>query len=255
MHHNLLVFRGKAANHDYFRCNIMLESGCEIICISKAYANKLQLPSERVALRAELWDGTLLPMERGSEVLNIKIGNAEIMIRPYIVDLTSYDIILGKSWLATHNPHIDWRKNCMLLNLNGKNYTLDAEAPEQRVSRPRDLLSSKQIVRIARKNQSYLYHVVVKPAGKDEAVNASAEPAKQTPELKKVLNEFKDVFPDELPDGLPPERTVQMRIELESETHPKMGPIYKLSRAELGELKRQVNELLSKGLIRPSISP
>ena len=48
---------------------------------------------------------------------------------------------------------------------------------------------------------------------------------------------------------------MQMRIELESETHPNMGPIYKLSRAELGELKRQVNELLSKGLIRPSISP
>ena len=34
-----------------------------------------------------------------------------------------------------------------------------------------------------------------------------------------------------------------------------MGPIYKLSRLELSEMKKQLDELLSKGLIRPSISP
>ena len=34
-----------------------------------------------------------------------------------------------------------------------------------------------------------------------------------------------------------------------------MGPIYKLSRLELSEMKKQLDQLLAKGLIRPSISP
>ena len=34
-----------------------------------------------------------------------------------------------------------------------------------------------------------------------------------------------------------------------------MGPIFKLSRLELSEMKKQLDELLAKGLIRPSINP
>ena len=34
-----------------------------------------------------------------------------------------------------------------------------------------------------------------------------------------------------------------------------MGPMYKLSRTEIDEVKKTIDELLIKGLIRPSISP
>ena len=49
-------------------------------------------------------------MERSSEVINNKIYDVDIFIRPYTVDLISYDIIFGKFWLAANNPDIDWRK-------------------------------------------------------------------------------------------------------------------------------------------------
>ena len=36
----------------------------------------------------------------------------------YITNLGKYDIILGKPWLAKHNPHIDWTENAVTFNSN-----------------------------------------------------------------------------------------------------------------------------------------
>jgi len=69
-----------------------------------------------------------------------------------------------------------------------------------------------------------------------------------------VVCEFPDVFPDDLP-GLPPDRDVEFKIELLPGTAPISRRLYRMPPNELAELKRQLNELLQKGLIRPSSSP
>jgi len=60
-----------------------------------------------------------------------------------------------------------------------------------------------------------------------------------------VVSEFVDVFPDEIP-GLPPKREFEFSIDLV----PGAGPIsttpYRMSLAELSELKKQIEELLEK---------
>ena len=66
--------------------------------------------------------------------------------------------------------------------------------------------------------------------------------------------EFPDVFPDDLP-GLPPDRDVEFKIELIPGTAPISRRPYRMPPNELAELKTQLNELLKKGLIRPSSSP
>ena len=74
-------------------------------------------------------------------------------------------------------------------------------------------------------------------------------------QLQQTLQEFKDVFPDQLPFGPPPRRTVDHEIDtLPGEAPPHKSP-YKLSTAELDELKRQIDVLLEQGWIRPSSSP
>ncbi len=70
---------------------------------------------------------------------------------------------------------------------------------------------------------------------------------------KEVLSKYEDVFPETVPPGLPPERSVEMKIDLESGS--KLGPIYNLSVLELTEMKKQVEEELGNGFIRPSVSP
>ena len=61
-------------------------------------------------------------------------------------------------------------------------------------------------------------------------------------------------FPNDIA-GLPPEREVESTIDLIPETEPISIPPYRMAPAELRELKAQLEELLSKGFIRPSISP
>ena len=69
-----------------------------------------------------------------------------------------------------------------------------------------------------------------------------------------VVCDFSDVFPDDLP-RLPLDREVEFKIELLPGTVPISRRPYRMPPNELAKLKTQLNELLKKGLIRPSSSP
>ena len=66
--------------------------------------------------------------------------------------------------------------------------------------------------------------------------------------------EFPDVFPEDLP-GLPPDRETEFTIEVAPGVAPTSIPPYRMTPPELQELKKQLQELLEKGYIRPSVSP
>ena len=69
-----------------------------------------------------------------------------------------------------------------------------------------------------------------------------------------IVKEFPDVFPYDI-SGLPPDREVKFTIDLIPGAEPISIRHYRMAPAELRELKAQLEELLSKGFIRPSISP
>ena len=69
-----------------------------------------------------------------------------------------------------------------------------------------------------------------------------------------MVRDYPDVFPEELP-GMPPDRDVEFIIDLLPGTGPIANRPYRMSVDELAELKKQLDELISKGYIRPSASP
>jgi hypothetical protein len=69
-----------------------------------------------------------------------------------------------------------------------------------------------------------------------------------------VVCDYPDVFPDELL-GMPPDQDIEFAIELQPGTAPISKRPYRMPPAELVELKKQLQELLDKGFIRPSTSP
>ena len=68
-----------------------------------------------------------------------------------------------------------------------------------------------------------------------------------------MVCEFLEVFPDEIPD-VPPEREFEFEIDLIPGTRPVSMAPYKMSESELSELKKQLEELLEKRFVRPSVS-
>nr|GFD48636.1 putative reverse transcriptase domain-containing protein [Tanacetum cinerariifolium] len=69
-----------------------------------------------------------------------------------------------------------------------------------------------------------------------------------------IVSKFPDVFPDELP-GIPPVHEVEFSIELiPGAEHISKAP-YRIAPIELKELKDQLQELLERGFIHPSVSP
>ncbi|GBG66583.1 hypothetical protein CBR_g64855 [Chara braunii] len=93
---------------------------------------------------------------------------------------------------------------------------------------------------------------------RDEAANFARQVSEPTeekptdPAISKLLEEFKDLT--EPPTGTVP-RPIQHRIEIEPGSRTPKGAMYRMSLRELEELRKQLNELLEKGWIRPSSSP
>lgn len=69
-----------------------------------------------------------------------------------------------------------------------------------------------------------------------------------------VVQEFSDVFPEDIP-RLQPKRSTDFTIELVPGAASVSKTPYWMSIRELTELKMQLQELLDKGYIRPSVSP
>lgn len=79
------------------------------------------------------------------------------------------------------------------------------------------------------------------------------ELGKITADVILVMCDFSDVFPEELP-GLPPQRNIKFTIEVYPGTKPIFITLYRMAPLELKELRKQLDELLSVGFIRPSTS-
>jgi hypothetical protein len=133
------------------------------------------------------------------------------------------DFILGMNWLTKYQAGLSCDKSTMrLVSLSGEKVLVEL------------------VLFVPRKGNCHQI------AAHSEAVN----PLK----VIKVVSEFRDVFPEELLD-MPPERKVEFAIELIPGIAPISRRAYRVSGPELVELKKQINELLEKGYIRPITSP
>lgn len=142
--------------------------------------------------------------------------------------------------MSLHRADIMCYEKAVRLNLpSGETLVVYGDKPGTSLS----INSSIQAQKYLRKEcHAFLAHVV----------NTSQE----TKDLKNilVLRDYPDIFPKELP-GLPPQRQVEFRINLVPGATPSAKSSYRLAPAEMQELSGQLNEVLSKGFIRPNFSP
>src|SRR3954463_10148 len=99
-----------------------------------------------------------------------------------------YDVILGKPWLATYNPDINWKTNVVQFDFYGKEIEWRATS---HVHTNIQTISVLQLKKLLRKNKCIAHLVLIKKLEKSQE-NESVSSDK----LKKLLDEYKDVFPD-----------------------------------------------------------
>jgi hypothetical protein len=148
----------------------------------------------------------------------IKFGSLVIKTTLLILGLDSVDIILGTCWLSRHQAVIDIVARAIEIH-SPTCGEITLYLPNQGCTR------------------SYAFTMIESPI-----------------ERIPVVCEYPDVFPDELL-GMPPDRDIKFAIELQPRTAPISKRPYRMPPAELVELKKQLQELLDKGFIRPSTSP
>ena len=241
---DLLVFPCKV---DGISAKVLVDGGASSCFLSLKVAQKIKLNTKEVKEKAQLPDGTNLSMSIAKSPITLQINEYQEQFCPFVVNLNTYDLILGKSWLKQWNPQIDWEKNQISFRFKGREIKLENSKKEKSAQH---LISAIQLKKAAQKGCK-LYAVSVKPMVEVK----EREKLKEPRDLAELLNEFQDIFPSELPKGLPPRRVVDHKIETDPKERIPTRPIYRLSFFELQELKQQLADMTEKGFIRPSVSP
>ena len=167
----------------------------------------------------------------------------------WAVDLKGYDVVLGNDFLSRHDPLISFPTRRMwLTNGKGKHHiqAVDSRAVCTKVEGSLNLLSKKEARKLLRDERTECLLFCAREIKKVE------RPTKGR--LAKLLAKYADVFPEELPKQLPPERAFSHHIDTGSAAPVNINA-YPLSYEKLEELRRQVKDLLDKGLIKTSASP
>ncbi len=185
----------------------------------------------------------LLPRAR------LQIGTYTDTANFHVTDLDGYDVVLGMQWLTARNPTIHWLKRQLTLSAGGQRHVLLPASPDTwhvEAAASHLLMSSAQMV------QHLQHGASAYVASLKSLISDTPGPAQH--DFSQVLQQYdSSVFLDDLP-GMPPARAVDHQIDTEPGKPAPHLPLRRMSDAELAELKKQLQELLEKGFIRPSSS-
>ncbi|XP_050902548.1 uncharacterized protein LOC127114490 [Lathyrus oleraceus] len=173
---------------------------------------------------------TPLICENCSLSVNGRVFQIDLIYLP----LKKVDVVLGMDWLSANSVFIGCEKK--LIIIPSSEATLKdmlTTILEGTVGMVNFLFENEKSVLLALTKES------------SDNLNVTQIP---------VVCEFPEVFREDV-SSLPPEREVEFSIDLVPGTAPISFSPYRMTPLELRELKNQLEELLTKHFIRPSVSP
>ena len=222
--------------------SILFDPGSTFSYVSSSFATGHNLHCELfdmpIRVSTPVGESVIVEKVYRSCLMTFMGSNAQVDL--VILEMVDFNVILGMTWLSP---------NFATLDCNAKTVTLAKPGTDPLVwegdytSNPIHIVSFLRSKRMVSKGcLAFLAHLW--------------DDTTQVPSIESVsiVREFLDVFPADLP-GMPPDRNIDFCIDLEPGTRPISIPPYRMAPAELRELKAQLQELLSKGFIRPSASP
>ena len=210
----------------------LLDSGASTCFIDKSFVCAHNIPTVRTSqpISVEAIDGRVLSSGAVTEAtipLVLQIGAHQEELTFYLIATPRHPIVLGLSWLETHNPTVDWCNRSITFPVRPiptrSRHSLDSVAVESGLVATLAVVSGNVTVPVTNLPIRY--------------------------------SDFSDIFEKRNADRLPAHRPYDCPIELQAGEHPPFGPIYGLSEPELEALRTYLAENLAKGFIQPSKSP
>ena len=225
--------------------NILIDSGSSSDFISDRVQQQLHLKLNKGGQRGQvsLADSTICKTGYPTFPVKLVLSDEITCTLPLItMPNLEYDVILGQNWLEKYNPQINFPKR----QIRVYDHFLTAAQP---ASQALNLVSRRQMRRYKAENLiSCLIQVTTKGLKPDTSVNTP------NPNYNALVEEYQDIFED-LPPGLPPNRNFEHEIKVIPGTNPISKQPYKMSYADMDEVKREVQRLLDLKFIEPSVSP
>jgi hypothetical protein len=239
-----------------WKCKVIVDSGSTDNLVSTEMVEKLELKTNKHPSPYKVtW------LQKGHQVcvmrqclVNFKMGDYRDEILCDFIPMDVCHVLLGRPWQYDRHVVHDGRMNTYTLEKDGKSHTLlpgkDKEVKPE-VSSTILLMSGKELITELEKDENPQFFVVRKP----RIVLTSTRVDDLPEEIQQLLGEFADIIVDELSCSLPPMRSVSQHIDLIPGSSLPNKATYRLTPQENEEVKRQVQELQDKGLVRESLSP
>jgi hypothetical protein len=123
-HLGLLVATGFINSHN---SKTLFDYGAEINYLSHRIAKQLQIETKEVDQHATFADGTSTPLHQTVVPLNLTIEGYSDSLYMAVCPLSSYDVILGKKWLAKFDLLISHKTNKITFQFENKQVTIQAD--------------------------------------------------------------------------------------------------------------------------------
>jgi hypothetical protein len=187
-------------------------------------------------------------------LVEFKIGGYKDEILRDVIPMDVFHLLLGRLWKYDRNVIHDGRKNTYTLEKNWRMHMLLSiknKEVKPEVSNTLLLMSGKELLKDVKKKEDTQFVVVRKP----RIVLTNTRVDDLPEEIQVLMEEFVGIVVDELPCSLPPIRGISHPIDLIPGASLPKKSAYKLTPQESEKVKRQVQDLMDKGLVQEILSP
>ena len=247
---SLLIIQGRIGE---LPTQFLIDSGASRNFVSP----NLKLPTLTISpVRVKLADGDIMVTNKAVRVTYTLEPHNGLFEDEFLqVPLGSGGAILGQSWLKKYNPTINWQKQTVMLQ---DKVLLRTEGFQQTTLQ---VLTAKKFFKLLRAEKDPAIFCAIVTAAAGEAEETEGEDsafdklikAIRSKRIRRLVAEHPEAF--QVPNQLPPRRTQYHAIELSPNSSIPPQKVYKMSPAELKEVRKQLANYTEKGWIRPSNSP
>ena len=240
-----LLYLEAPVNNKQVSC--LVDTGATHSFMSLKLARELGLPTKEVSKPINVRFAKGEPHQAREVALDVTIrsGTWEFVENFTLCEMDEVDVILGDTFFESHAVDVRRKPTRLVVCRDGKELELKLTRGPLVAGGKLNMVSLNQMVEdqfvvIAREEQL---------GDHKERVGTSVPR-----HIQEVLAKYGDVLTNELPMELPPRREVDHKIEVLPGAEPPSKAPYRLNQKELMELKKQLNDLLERGYVRPSKS-